>query len=93
MPVLPEWDLGVVPETAKPPYEHHRETSLKHLDCKTVFLLPMALAGRRNKYDALVFDSKYLQFTPWGSDVTLCISPEFMCKTRRPPITVPDSPH
>ena len=31
-PVLPQWDLGIVPEAlSKPPYEPLREASLKHL--------------------------------------------------------------
>ena len=42
-PVLPQWDLGIVPEAlSKPPYEPLREASLKHLTLKTVFLLAMA---------------------------------------------------
>ena len=34
--VLPQWDLGIVPEAlSKPPYEPLREASLKHLTLKT----------------------------------------------------------
>ena len=35
-PVLPQWDLGIVPEAlSKPPYEPLREASLKHLTLKS----------------------------------------------------------
>ena len=50
MPVLPQWDLGIVLEAlSKPPYEPLREASLKHLTLKTVFLFAMASAGRRSE--------------------------------------------
>ena len=56
MPVLPQWDLGIVLEAlSKPPYEPLWEASLKHLTFKTVFLLAMASAGRRSELQALVF--------------------------------------
>ena len=72
-PVLPQWDLGIVPEAlSKPPYEPLREASLKHLTLKTVFLLAMASGGRRSKLQALVFDPK-----PKGAGVTLYFRPEF----------------
>ena len=48
--ILPQWDLGIVLEAlSKPPYEHLREASLKHLTLITVFLLAMASAGRRSE--------------------------------------------
>ena len=48
-PVLPQWNLGIVPEALnKPPYEPLREASLKHVTLKIVFLIAMALAGRRS---------------------------------------------
>ena len=57
MPVLPQWDLGIVLEAlSKPPYEPLREASFKHLTLKTVFLLAMASAGRRSELQALRFD-------------------------------------
>ena len=72
-PVLPQWDLGIVPEAlSKPPYEPLREASLKHLTLKTVFLLAMASGGRRSKLQALVFDPQ-----PKGAGVTLYFRPEF----------------
>ena len=56
-PVLPQWDLGIVPEAlSKPPYEPVREASLKHSTLKTVFLLAITSGGRRSKLQALVFD-------------------------------------
>ena len=80
-PVLPQWDLGIVPEAlSKPPYEPLREASLKHLTLKTVFLLAMASDGRRSKLQGLVFD----QFKPKGAGVTLYFTPEFMRKNQRP---------
>ena len=63
MPVLPEWDLGIVLEAlAKPPYNPLREASLKHLTYK--WSSAMALAGRRSELHGLVIDSKYIQFKP-----------------------------
>ena len=57
MPVLPQWDLGIVLEVlSKPPYEPLREASFKHLTLKTVFLLAMASAGRRSELQVLRFD-------------------------------------
>ena len=64
-PVLPQWDLGIVPGApSKPPYEPLREASLKHLTLNTVFLLAMASGVRRSKLQALVFDPQYIQFKP-----------------------------
>ena len=84
-PVLPQWNLGIVPEAlSKPPYEPLREASLKHLTLKTVFLLAMASGGRRSKLQALVFDPQYIQFKPKGAGVTLYFTPEFMRKNQRP---------
>ena len=59
-PVLPQWDLDIILEAlSKPPYVPLRETSLKHLTLKTVFLLAMALAGRCSELQALVLDLQY----------------------------------
>ena len=80
-PVLPQWDLGIVPEA---PYEPLREASLKHLTLKTVFLLAMASGGRRSKLQASVFDPQYIQFRPKGAGVTLYFTPDFMRKNQRP---------
>ena len=75
-PVLPQWDLGIVLEAlSKPPYEPLRQASLKHLTLKTVFLLAMALGGRRSELQALVFDPQCIQFKPKGAGVTY-ISPQ-----------------
>ena len=83
--VLPQWDLGIVPEAlSKPPYEPLREASLKHLILKTVFLLAMASGGIRSKLQTLVFDPQFIQFKPKGAGVTLYFTPEFMRKNQRP---------
>ena len=67
MPVLPQWDLGIVLEAlSKSPYEPLGEALFKHLTLKTVFLLAMALAGRRSELQALMFDHNYIQFKPKG---------------------------
>ena len=56
IPVLLQWDLGIVLEAlSKTPFEPLREAFLKHLTLKTVFLLAMASARRRNELQALVF--------------------------------------
>ena len=61
MPVLPQWDLGIVLEAlSKPPYEPLPDASLKHLTLKTVFLLAMASAGRRSELQALRFHQNYI---------------------------------
>ena len=79
-PVLPQWDLGIVPEAlSKPPYEPLREASLKHLTLKTVFLLAMA-SGE----DAVNYKPQFIQFKPKGAGVTLYFTPEFMRKNQRP---------
>ena len=47
-PVLPQWDLGIVPEAlSKSPYEPPREA--------------MASGGRHSKLQASVFDPQYIQ--------------------------------
>ena len=75
-PVLPQWDLGIVLEAlSKPPYEPLRQASLKHLTLKTVFLLAMALGGRRSELQGLWFDPQCIQFKPKGAGVTY-ISPQ-----------------
>ena len=51
MPVLPEWDLGIVLETlSKSPYEPFSGGLSNHLTYKTFFLLAMASAGRRSEF-------------------------------------------
>ena len=87
-PGLLQWDLGIFLEAlSKPPSEPLRDTSLKHLTLKTVFLLAMASAGRRSELQALVFDPQYtvytvlmIRFKPKGAGVTLYFTPEFMRK-------------
>ena len=79
IPVLLQWDLGIVLEAlSKTPFEPLREAFLKHLTLKTVFLLAMASARRRNELQALVFDPQYIQFKPKGAGV-LYISPQSSC--------------
>ena len=66
-PLLCQWDMGIVLEVlSKSPYEPLREASLKHLTCKTIFLLAMASVERQGELQALVFDLKYIQFIPKG---------------------------
>ena len=69
---------------SKSPYKSLREASLKHLTLKTVFLLAMALAGRRSGLQGVMFDLKYIQFKPKWAGVTLYFSPEFMRKNLKP---------
>ena len=83
--VLPQCDLGIVLEAlSKSPYKPIRQTLLKHLTLKTVFLLAIASAGKCNELQALMFDQKYIQFKPKGAGVTLYFSPEFMRKNQKP---------
>ena len=84
MPILPQWDFGIVLEAqSKPPYEPLREASVKHMTLKTFFQLAMASAGRRSELQSLMFDQKYIQFKLKGAGVTLYFSPEFMRKNQK----------
>ena len=89
MPILPEWDLGIVLEIlAKPLYELLWETSLKYLTYKMVFRLAMASVGKCSKLQ--VFDPKYLQLKPQVSGITLYFSDEFLHKNQgRPKLMTP----
>ena len=83
-PVLPLWDLDIILEAlSKPPYVLLRETSLKHLTLKTVFLLAMASAGRHSKLQALVFDPQYLHSNLKGPGLHYTLPPS-LCMTECP---------
>ena len=82
-PVLADWGLGCPGSLCKTPYEPLPEASLKHLTHKTVFLLALASAWRCSELQALVFDSKYLQFKSQVYGVRLYFSPEFKHKNQQ----------
>ena len=93
MPVLPQWDLGIVLEAlSKPSYKPLREASFKHLTLKTVFLLAMASAGRRSELQALRFDQNYILFKPKGAGVTYTLAQSSCARTRnRIRLMIPDT--
>ena len=65
-PALQGWDLGIVLEALRNPlYDSLREASLKQS--------PMATTGRRSEFQAVGFNSKYIQFKPKGVCVSLYI--------------------
>ena len=51
---LPKWNLSVLNELTKPPFEPMRDTDLKHLTLKTAFLLALASCKRRSEIHAWV---------------------------------------
>ena len=84
-PIMPQCDLGIyLKALSKPPHEPLWEVSLEHLTLRSIFLLAMALAGRRTELQALVFDQKYFQFKPKGAGIALCFNPEFVRKNQKP---------
>ena len=55
---LPKWNLSVLNELTKAPFEPMKDTDLKHLTLKTAFLLALA-SGKRSGIHAWVAN-KYL---------------------------------
>ena len=63
---LPKWNLSVLNELTKAPFEPMKDTDLKHLTLKTAFLLALA-SGKRRSIPGL--QTKYLI---WANG---CVSP------------------
>ena len=51
---LPKWNLSVLNELTKAPFEPIKDTDLKHLTLKTAFLLALASGKRRSEIHAWV---------------------------------------
>ena len=51
---LPKWNLSVLNELTKAPFEPMKDTDLKHLALKTAFLLALASGKRHSKIHAWV---------------------------------------
>ena len=51
---LPKWNLSVLNELTKAPFEPMKDTDLKHLTLKTAFLLALASGKRRSEIHAWV---------------------------------------
>ena len=51
---LPKWNLSVLNELTKAPFEPMKATDLKHLSLKTAFLLALASGKRRSEIHAWV---------------------------------------
>ena len=83
--IVPSWELGLVLRLLKEkPYEPMKDSDLKHLTLKTVFLVTMASGGRRSEVQALMFDETYCKIELDGSKATLHFAPDFLRKNRSP---------
>ena len=76
---IPSWNLSLVlHQLTKPPFEHLRKSSLKHLTFKTVFLLALGSGKRRSEIHAWVH--KNIRHQEDWSKVSLYPSPGFISK-------------
>ena len=79
---LPKWNLSVVLNelTTKAPFEPMKDTDLKHLTLKTVFLLALASGKRRSEIHAWVAN-KVSNLGQWEK-VALFPSSDFIAKNQ-----------
>ena len=78
---LPKWNLSVVlNELTKAPFEPMKDTDLKHLTIKTVFLKPLTSGKRRSKIHAWVAN-KVSSLGQWKK-VALFPSLDFIAKNQ-----------
>ena len=78
---LPKWNLSVVlSELTKAPFEPMKDTDLKHLTLKTVFLLALASGKRRSEIHAWVAN-KISNLGQWAK-VALFPSSDFIAKNQ-----------
>ena len=76
---IPSWNLSLVlHQLAKAPFEPMKETSLKHLTFKTVFLLALGSGKRRSEIHA--WQNKNIRHQSDWSKVSLYPSPSFLSK-------------
>ena len=57
---LPKWNLSVLNELTKTPFEPMKDTDVEHLTLRTAFLLALASGKRRSEIHAWVAKTKYL---------------------------------
>ena len=78
---LPKWNLSVVlNELTKAPFEHMKDTDLKHLTLKTAFLLTLASGKCRSEIHAC-FANKVSHLGQWEK-VALFPSSNFIAKNQ-----------
>ena len=77
---LPKWNLSVLNELTKAPFEPMKDTDLKHLTLKTAFLLALASSKRRSEIDAWVAN-KVSNLGQWEK-VALFPSSDFIAKNQ-----------
>ena len=77
---LPKWNLSVLNELTKAPFEPMKDTDLKHLTLKTAFLLALASAKRRCEIHARVAN-KVSNLGQWEK-VALFPSSDFIAKNQ-----------
>ena len=77
---LPKWNLSVLNELTKTPFEPMKDTDLKHLTLKTAFLLALASGKRRSEIHAWVAN-KVSNLGQWEK-VALFPSSDFIAKNQ-----------
>ena len=77
---LPKWNLSVLNELTKAPFEPMKDTDLKHLTLKTAFLLTLASGKRRSEIHAWVAN-KVSNLGQWEK-VALFPSSDFIAKNQ-----------
>ena len=92
---LPKWNLSVLNEPTKAPFEPMKDTDLKHLTLKTSFLLALASGKRRSEIHASVAN----KISNLGQWETVALFPsDFIAKNQLvregsqsvSPVTIPD---
>ena len=78
---IPSWNLSLVlHQLTKAPFEPLKQASLKHLTCKTVFLLALGSGKRRSEIHAWLH--KNIRHHSDWSKVSLYPSPSFLSKNQ-----------
>ena len=77
---IPKWNLSVLNELTKAPFEPMKDTDLKHLTLKTAFLLAFASGKRHNEIHAWVAN-KVSNLGQWEK-VALFLSSDFTAKNQ-----------
>ena len=77
---LPKWNLSVLNELSKVPFEPMKDTDLKHLTLKAAFLLALASGKRRSEINAWVANKVY-NLGQWKK-VVLFPSSDFIAKNQ-----------
>ena len=77
---LPKWNLSVLNELTKAPFEPMKDTDIKHLTLKSAFLLALASGKRRSEIHAWVAN-KVSNLGQWEK-VALFPSSDFIAKNQ-----------